>query len=185
MGPNTVKERYLQHLNTHSVRRGDFVLKSGATSTWFLDSKQTACRPDGILLVAELALEQLPGDIDAIGGLTMGADPVAFGIAAVAATKGRSLRSFSIRKQAKDHGVQGRIAGALQPGDRVAITEDTSTRGTSAMEAANVVREFGAIPVLILTLVDRGGTLSELAARSGIGVIALASAPDLGFAFGS
>ncbi|MEY3986859.1 MAG: orotate phosphoribosyltransferase, partial [Actinomycetota bacterium] len=73
----------------------------------------------------------------------MGADPVAFGIAAVGATRGRELRSFSVRKEAKDHGVTGRLAGALQPGDKVVITEDTVTRGTSIMEAVDAVIALG------------------------------------------
>src|SRR6476620_6697640 len=124
------------HVLAHSVKRGRFTLKSGRESDWFLDAKQTACRPDGILLVADAALEVIPPDADAIGGLTMGADPVAFGIAAVAAERGRGLRSFSIRKEAKDHGVTGRVAGALLPGDKVVLSEDTVTRGTSLMEAA-------------------------------------------------
>ena len=70
------------HVLAHSVKRGDFTLKSGATSSWFLDTKQTACRPDGIVLVAEAALSVIPDEATAIGGLTMGADPVAFGVAA-------------------------------------------------------------------------------------------------------
>ena len=117
------------HVLAHSVKRGDFTLKSGATSSWFLDTKQTACRPEGIVLVADAALSIIPDEATAIGGLTMGADPVAFGVAAIGATRGRGLRSFSVRKEAKDHGVTGRLAGALQPGDRVVITEDTVTRG--------------------------------------------------------
>lgn len=173
------------HVLQHSVRRGDFTLKSGAKSTWFLDTKQTACRPDGIRLVADLALEAIPDDITAIGGLTMGADPVAFGIAGVAAERGRSLRSFSVRKEAKDHGVTGRIAGALQPGDRVVITEDTVTRGTSPMEAARVVREFGAVPVMILVIVDRGGTCRAMAEAEGIAFHPLLTAEDLGFGYGT
>ncbi|MDQ2648287.1 MAG: orotate phosphoribosyltransferase, partial [Actinomycetota bacterium] len=68
------------HLLEHSVRTGDFVLKSGKRSSWFIDAKQTTCRPDGMLLVAEAALSVLPADITAIGGLTMGADSVAFGV---------------------------------------------------------------------------------------------------------
>jgi orotate phosphoribosyltransferase len=156
-------------------------LKSGKRSTWFLDSKQTVCRPDGMLLVADAALAVIPADADSIGGLTMGADPVAFGIAAVAATRGRSLRSFSVRKEAKDHGVTGRIAGALEAGDRVVITEDTVTRGTSLLEAARVVRDFGAEPVLLLAVVDRGGTCAAMAADAGIAFTALVTAEDLGF----
>jgi len=168
------------HVLTHSVKRGDFTLKSGAKSSWFLDTKQTACRPDGIVLVADAALEVIPADATAIGGLTMGADPIAFGIAAIAATRGRALRSFSIRKEAKDHGVEGRIAGALQAGDRVVITEDTATRGVSALEAAAVVRAWGAEVVQILALVDRGGTAGAIAAAEGIPFVALLTAADLG-----
>jgi orotate phosphoribosyltransferase len=173
------------HVLEHSLRTGEFTLKSGRTSTWFLDTKQTACRPDGILLVAAAALELIPSDVDAIGGLTMGADPVAFGIAAVAATRGRALRSFSIRKDAKDHGVVGRVAGALLPGDRVVVTEDTVTRGTSIMEAVSVVRAYGAVPVAIVVIVDRGGTCAAMAEADGLAFHALLTAPDLGFDYGT
>jgi orotate phosphoribosyltransferase len=135
--------------------------------------------------MADLALGILPADATAIGGLTVGADPVAYGIAAVAATRGRDLRSFTIRKEAKDHGVQGRLAGALEVGDKVVITEDTVTRGTSSIEAARVVRELGAEPVMILVLVDRGGTCASMAAEAGIEFRALVTAPELGFDFGT
>lgn len=173
------------HVLAHSVKRGSFTLKSGATSSWFLDTKQTACRPDGILLVADAMLEVIPDDATAIGGLTMGADPVAFGVAAVAATRGRDLRSFSVRKEAKDHGVTGRIAGALQPGDRVVVTEDTVTRGTSPMEAVAAIREFGADVVLVTLIVDRGGTCAAMCAEEGVAYRPLLTAPDLGFDFGT
>ena len=174
-----------RHVLEHALRTGSFTLKSGRTSTWFLDAKQTACRPDGILLVADAALEVIPPDADAIGGLTMGADPVAYGIAAVAATRGRNLRSFSIRKEAKDHGIVGRVAGALLPGDRVVVTEDAVTRGTSIMEAVDVVRAYGADPVAIVVIVDRGGTCAAMAAAAGIAFHALLTAPDLGYEYGS
>ena len=173
------------HVLEHSLKRGTFTLKSGRASEWFLDTKQTACRADGILAVADVALGLLPEEIDAIGGLTMGADPVAFGIAAVAASRGRSLRSFSVRKEAKDHGVTGRIAGALLPGDRVAIVEDTVTRGTSIFEAVEAVREFGAHPEFITVIVDRGGTCGAMAHEAGITYVPMLTAPDLGYGFGS
>jgi len=174
-----------RHVLEHSLRTGSFTLKSGRTSTWFLDAKQTACRPDGILLVADAALAVIPPEVDAIGGLTMGADPVAYGIAAIAATRGRPLRSFSIRKEAKDHGIVGRVAGALRRGDRVVVTEDAVTRGTSIMEAVEVVRAFGADPVAIVVIVDRGGTCAAMAADAGIAFHALLTAPDLGYDYGS
>jgi orotate phosphoribosyltransferase len=171
----------VDHLLTYSVRTGTFTLKSGRTSSWFIDAKQSVCRPDGILLVADAMLAALPDDVTAVGGLTMGADPVAFGVAAVAATRGRALRSFSVRKEAKDHGGGGRIAGALEPGDRVAITEDVVTRGTSLMEAADAVRAVGATPVLVVPVVDRGGTCAARCAAEGIPYRPLVTAPDLGF----
>lgn len=174
-----------EHVLAHSVKRGQFTLKSGATSSWFLDTKQTACRPDGILLVADAMLEVIPPEATAIGGLTMGADPVAFGVAAVAATRGRSLRSFSVRKESKDHGVTGRIAGALLQGDSVVITEDTTTRGTSLMEAVDAVREYGADPILVTLIVDRGDSCAELCAAAGVAYAPLLTAVDLGFEPGS
>jgi orotate phosphoribosyltransferase len=177
------RDALIAHLLEHAVRRGDFVLKSGKPTSWFIDAKQTTCQPDGILLVADATLDALPPEVTAIGGLTMGADAMAFGVAAVAATRGRELRSFSVRKEVKDHGGGGRVAGALRPGDVVAITEDAVTRGVSMLEAAEVVRQFGAEPVLLLPLVDRGGTCEAMAKEQGIDFHALVTAPDLGEAY--
>ena len=173
----------IDHLLAHAVRRGEFQLKSGRTSAWFIDAKQTTCRPDGMLLVADALLAVLPDDVTALGGLTMGADAAAFATAGIAATRGRPLKAFSVRKEAKDHGGGGRIAGALDPGDRVAITEDAVTRGVSMLEAAEVVRACGAEPVVLVPVVDRGGTVTALAAEQGLEVRALVTAPELGFPF--
>jgi len=81
------------HLLAHSVRRGDFVLKSGRRSNWFVDAKQTACRPEGMLLMVDGVLSVLPEDVTAIGGLTMGADPVAFATAASPSASARRPRT--------------------------------------------------------------------------------------------
>jgi orotate phosphoribosyltransferase len=177
------RERVLAHLLEHSVRRGRFTLKSGRESEWFIDSKQTILAPESMVDVADLVLERVPEDATAIGGLTMGADGVAFVAAAVAATRGRRLRAFSVRKEAKDHGGGGRLAGVLGAGDRAVIVEDTVTRGASLLEAADVVTGLGATVTLILALVDRGGTCAALAAARGWDYAALFSAPDLGFGY--
>ncbi|MHB8262541.1 MAG: orotate phosphoribosyltransferase [Acidimicrobiales bacterium] len=172
----------------HSVRTGDFVLKSGQRSGWFIDAKQTLCRPSGMLLAATAVLDVLMDMAvppDAIGGLTMGADPVAFITAGVAAAQGMSLKAFSVRKDAKDHGPGGSIAGALDAGDRVVVVEDVATRGTSLLQAIEAVSDAGAIPVAALAIVDRGGTVGELLGAAGVPFSALLSAPDLGFAYGS
>jgi orotate phosphoribosyltransferase len=165
------------------VKRGQFTLKSGRTSTWFIDSKQTVCRPEAMLLVADAVLGLVPEEATAIGGLTMGADPVAFVTAGVAAAKGRPLKAFSVRKEAKDHGAGGRIAGALDPGDQVVVVEDTVTRGRSLLEAAHAVQESGAAVVLLVAVVDRGGTVEAMAAPEGLPFRALFTAPDLGFPY--
>jgi orotate phosphoribosyltransferase len=171
------------HLREHAVRTNGFTLKSGKTSHWFIDAKQTTCRGDGMLLVADALLSVLPADVTALGGLTMGADAVAFGTAGVAATRDRPLRSFSVRKEVKDHGGGGRIAGALEPGDRVAITEDAVTRGVSMLEAADVVEEAGAVPICLVPVVDRGGTCGAMAVERGLSYLPLVTAPDLGFPY--
>jgi orotate phosphoribosyltransferase len=181
--PQEVKAALVAHLLGHAVLRGDFTLKSGKPSSWFIDAKQTACRPEAMLLVAEAVLEAIPAATTAIGGLTMGADPVAYVTASVAATKGRAIKAFSVRKEAKDHGGGGRIAGALDVGDKVVITEDATTRGTSLLEAAHVVRDLGAEPILLCALVDRGGTCEAMAAREGLAFHAIVTAEDLGFPF--
>ncbi len=169
------------HLLRHSVKTGSFTLKSGRTSSWFIDAKQTVCRPDGLLLVADALLAGLPPGTTALGGLTMGADPVAFGVVGVAAARGLDLRAFSVRKEAKGHGAGGRLAGALLPGDRVVITEDTVTRGASPLEAVRVVRELGAEVVGVVAVVDRGGACAALVEPEGIPFTALVTALDLGF----
>ncbi len=182
------RDRLRDHVLEHSVKHGEFTLKSGARSSWFLDTKQTACRADGIVAVADALIEVFAdvfADIDSIGGLTMGGDPVAFGVAAVAATRGHALRSFSVRKEVKTGGITGRIAGALQADDRVLVTEDTTTRGTSLIEAADQILEFGARPVWMTVIVDRGGTCAAMAAERGIEFRPLLTAPDLGFDYGT
>jgi orotate phosphoribosyltransferase len=173
----------VEHLLAHAVKRGEFVLRSGKRSDWFIDAKQTTCRPEGMLLVADAFLAVLPDDVTAVGGLTMGADAIAFGVAGVAATRGRMLRSFSVRKEDKDHGTGGRIAGALEPGDRVALTDDAITRGVAFLEAAEAVRAAGATPVIAIPVVDRGGTARKLCEDAGIGFTPLVTAEDLGFPY--
>ncbi len=174
----------VEHLLAHAVKRGEFVLRSGKRSDWFIDAKQTTCRPEGMLLVADAFLAVLPDDVTAVGGLTMGADAIAFGVAGVAATRGRMLRSFSVRKEDKDHGAGGRIAGALEPGDRVALTDDAITRGVAFLEAADGGprrrRRPRSSPSPSSTAAAPPRKLCEAA---GIGFTPLVTAEDLGFPY--
>ncbi len=171
------------HIIEHSILTGRFILKSGLESKWFIDAKKTVCSADGMLLVANAICRVLPSEATAIGGLTMGADPVAFSTAAISAALGKPLRSFSVRKEAKDHGGGGRIAGMLLESDKVVITEDTVTRGTSMLEAVTEVRDAGAEVVLAVALVDRGGSAERLLGAMNVEFKALFSASDLGFSY--
>lgn len=171
------------HVLAHSVQRGDFTLKSGKRSEWFIDAKQTTCSPEGMLLVADALLEVIPDDVTALGGLTVGADAAAYATAGIAAVRGRPLKAFTVRKEAKGHGMGGRVAGALGPGDKVAVTEDAVTRGVSMLEAVEVIRAVGAEAVLLVPVVDRGGTVEALAAEAGVPLRALVTAEDLGFPY--
>ena len=130
------------HLLEHAVRvdhQQGFQLKSGRRSPWFLDAKKTTCSPEGMVAVADAMLEVLPPEVTALGGLTVGADASAYATAGIAAARGRHLNAFTVRKETKDHGAGGRIAGVLERGDKVAITEDAVTRGVSMLEAAEEI----------------------------------------------
>jgi orotate phosphoribosyltransferase len=169
------------HIIEHSTLTGRFILKSGLESRWFIDAKKTVCSAEGMLLVANAMCRAIPAEATAIGGLTMGADPIAFSTAAICAAVGRPLRSFSVRKEAKDHGGGGRIAGMLLEGDKVVITEDTVTRGTSMLEAVTEVRDAGAEVIQAVALVDRGGSARRILRDVGVEFRAIFSAHDLGF----
>jgi orotate phosphoribosyltransferase len=175
------RSRLLEALRTHSLRTGEFTLASGRTSAWYLDARQVTFRGDCVEAVGQAVLAAVPGlDFDAVGGLTLGADPVAV---AVALASGR--RAFSVRKEAKGHGIAGRMAGPVRPGDRVLVVDDAVTTGASTLTAVEALQEFGCQVVAAACLVDRGGELGDKLAALSIPFHPVLGAPDLGYAFGS
>lgn len=172
----------LDHLKTHAIRTdGPFILSSGDVSDWYLDARQTTFDGTGARMVGRAVLEVLDPEAQAVGGLTMGADPIAIATAMVAAGSGRSLKAFSIRKTAKDHGTGGRLVGPVTPGVRVAILEDTTTTGGSAMEATRVAREEGLEVVQAIALVDRSsGAAAAAFSELAVPYVALITSTDLG-----
>ena len=176
------RQALLEHLHDHSLRTdGPFRLRSGAVASWYLDARQTTFDGDGAWLVAEAILEVLDPEVEAIGGMTMGADPIAVATAVVAAHYGRRLRSFSIRKEAKEHGAGGRLVGPVESGDRVAVLEDTTTTGGAFLEAVKVAVASELHVVQAITLVDRSRDFVEgRMAESGIPYVALITPADLG-----
>lgn len=170
------------HLKTHSVRTdGPFTLRSGALSSWYLDARQTTFDGQGARAVAAAVLEVIEPEVVAVGGMTMGADPIAVATAVLSAEGDRAMRAFSIRKAAKDHGTGGRLVGPVGRADRVAILEDTTTTGGAAAEAVEVAVSEGLIVVQVVTLVDRsGGAAAARFSDLGIPFRALVAPDDLG-----
>lgn len=172
----------IEHLRRNALRTdGPFVLRSGAVSDWYLDARQTTYSGDGARLVGEAILKVLDEDAVAVGGMTMGADPVAMSVALVGTQLGRPLRAFSIRQTAKDHGAGGRLVGPLAVGDPVAVVEDTVTTGEALLEAIDVLTESGMKVIQAISVFDRsGGLAGGRIDQRGIPFVALLRPSDLG-----
>jgi orotate phosphoribosyltransferase len=156
--PEQARARLLQLVRERAYREGiAIVLASGKPSTFYIDGKKVTLHPEGLNLTARLMLEQLRAlpQVTAVGGLTLGADPIAAAVSALSWDTGQRLGAFLVRKEAKQHGTGSRIEGELLPGQKVAIVEDTLTTGGSARRAIEAVREAGAEPVVVLALADR------------------------------
>lgn len=172
----------VDHLREHALRTGGpFTLRSGAVTDWYVDARATTFDGAGGVAVAEAVLGVLDPTVTAVGGMTMGADPIAVATAIVGTIGGRPLRSFSIRKEAKDHGVGGRLVGPLGPGDRVAVLEDTTTTGGALVEAIDVLVASGVEIVQAISLVDRSdGKVADRLAALGVRYESLVLPADLG-----
>jgi orotate phosphoribosyltransferase len=156
--PGSARARLLELVRERAFRDGvDIVLASGKRSTFYIDGKRVTLHPEGLWLLARLMLHELRSfpDVTAIGGLAIGADPIAAAVSALSHETGQNLTAFLVRKEPKGHGTRSRIEGDLRAGQRVAIVEDTVTTGGSARRAIEAVREVGAEPVLVLALADR------------------------------
>ena len=140
------------------VHRPDrpFQLSSGKTSPYYLDGKRTTLDPRGAVLVGRLCFERLKGrGISAVGGLTLGADPIALAVALTSSLQHEPIRAFIVRKEPKGHGTQHWIEGGLEPGSRVAVVEDVVTSGRSICLAIQRVKEAGHAVAAVLAIVDR------------------------------
>lgn len=169
-------------MKDHALRTdGPFTLRSGAQSSWYLDARQTTFDGAGAKAAGQAVLDVLDSAVEAVGGMTMGADPIAVATAMLATQSGRPMRAFSIRKSPKEHGTGGRLVGPVQSGDKVAILEDTTTTGSAVAEAAEVAIAEGLVIVQVIALIDRSN--GEAAARFeelDLDYEALVSLSDLG-----
>jgi len=176
------RETLKQLLLTRSFQFGEFTLSSGKKSNYYFDGKQVTLHPRGALLTARAVLEKVRGTgVQAVGGPTIGADPMVGALGVVCALEGIDLGLFIVRKDQKQHGKRLRIEGRkIAPGERVAVIDDVLTTGGSILTAVEAVREAGGEVVLAVVLVDRceGGT--ELLESKGISVDPMFTVKDFG-----
>ncbi len=176
------RERLAQILREESIRRGHFVLASGRTSDYYLDCRRTTLHPEGAYLVGCEVLDSLARrgwTCAAVGGLSLGADPIATAAAVVSHLRGTPLRAFLVRKEAKAHGTGQRIEGAPPSGSPVVLVEDVITTGGSSLIALEACEAAGLPVAGLVAIVDRQeGGRENLEAR-GLAVEALFTASEL------
>jgi orotate phosphoribosyltransferase len=169
-------------LAERSAKQGQFTLASGKQSNFYIDARLTTMSPEGLSIIGPLGLStirKMGWEVDAIGGLTLGADPISYAISYASAASDRPLRAFTVRKEAKTHGTGKLIEGPLMAGDRIVVIEDVITTGDSALRAIEAVRNAKATVSGLMALVDReegGRTAIE---QTGVDVVSLATATEI------
>ncbi len=171
-----------------AVVHGRVTLASGRESDYYVDMRRATLHHAAAPLIGHVMLDALeeaglgPGEVDAVGGLTMGADPVATALLHAAASRGLDLDAFVVRKEAKGHGMRRQIEGPDVAGRRVVVVEDTSTTGGSPLAAIAALREAGAHVVGVAVVVDRATGAKERIEAEGVPYVAVLGLEDLGLA---
>ncbi|MBD8061856.1 orotate phosphoribosyltransferase [Actinomycetaceae bacterium Sa1BUA1] len=185
--PNdSLRSRLAQYVRDLAVIHGEVTLASGRTSDHYVDMRRVTLHHAAAPLVGHVVLDLLeeaglgPDEVDAVGGLTMGADPVATAVLHAAASRGLAVDAFVVRKEAKAHGLQRRVEGPDVAGRRVVAVEDTSTTGGSLLTAIEALREAGAEVVGAAVVVDRDTGARERVEAAGVRYLAALGLEDLG-----
>ncbi|HET9276519.1 MAG TPA: orotate phosphoribosyltransferase [Gemmatimonadales bacterium] len=170
-------------LRERSLTFGDFTLASGTRSTYYIDARRTTMSAEGQALIGPLGLAAIRGagwTPRAVGGLTMGADPIAYAIARASVDEPPRVDAFSVRKESKEHGTRRRIEGNFTPGTPVVVVEDVITSGGSTLKAIEAVRAEGGDVQGVLALVDREQGGRKAIEATGTQVVVLTTTTDLG-----
>jgi len=177
-----LKCRLLELLKKDAFKKGKFILSSGKESNFYLDGRIITMTPEGAFLIASIILEKIKDDkVDAFGGPTMGADPIVGAVACLSHIQSRPLRTFIVRKAAKEHGTQRQVEGpSLKPGERVILVDDVATTGKSLVEAKQVLDQLGVACGKAIVIVDRGEGAQENLAGAGLELESIFSLSDLG-----
>jgi len=174
------RERLRAGLNRYALKRGEFTLASGEKSNFYIDVREISLRGEFLELIGQQLWSLIkPTGANAVGGLTLGADPIAAAVTITAARDGTDCPALIVRKEAKGHGTGRRIEGPFQPGLSVAVVEDVTTTGRSAKTAADAIIEAGGTIAGIFTVLNRRAGADELYAEPGWPFQALFSLDDL------
>ncbi|MEG4491472.1 orotate phosphoribosyltransferase [Microcoleus sp. D3_18_C4] len=175
-----LRDRLLDLLCEFAYREGDFVLSSGQKSSYYINCKPVTLHAEGALATGRLLLSMLSPDVQAVGGLTLGADPIVTAVSVVSALGDRPIPALIVRKETKGHGTMAYIEGPLLPeGTNVAVLEDVVTTGKSAMQAVERLRAAGYKVDRILSLIDREQGGGELYREAGLDFQAIFTIQDL------
>lgn len=178
-----LKKKLFDLLNNEALKRGKFVLSSGKESNYYLDGRVITLSPEGAYLVASIILDMVKDEVlDAIGGPTLGADPIVGALAALSYLNKQPIRTFIVRKQAKEHGMQRQVEGPLlKKGDRVILIDDVATSGKAIIEAKQALDEIGVVAQKAIVIVDRNqGAVGNLA-KVGVRLESIFKIADFGF----
>jgi orotate phosphoribosyltransferase len=184
----TPKDRLAELIRELAVVHGRVTLSSGREADYYVDMRRLTLHHEAAPLIGHLMLDLLEesgmgvGEIDAVGGPTMGADPVVCAIQHAAASRGLDLDAFLVRKEAKGHGMKRQVEGPEITGRRVVVVEDTTTTGGSPMLAVEAARAVGAEVVGVATILDRETEATEVFRRADLPYVSLLSSSDLGLA---
>ncbi len=178
-----LSQQLIEAFETKALQRGSFVLASGKTASFYLDGKQVVLDAAGAMLVGRAVLARLQesGPLpDAVGGMSIGADPITAAVVTMAGVAGLPLKGFMIRKEPKGHGLGRYVEGPVKAGDRVVILEDVVTTGGSSLVAIERAVEFGLQVERVVTLVDRLAGGADAFAARGVPLDAMLTIRDLG-----
>ncbi len=177
-----LKKKLCALLKTKALKKGKFILSSGKESNYYLDGRLITLDPEGGYLVAKIILELLKGQkTDAVGGPTLGADPIVGALAALSHLEKIPLKTFIVRKAVKAHGMQQQIEGPeLKAQERAVLVDDVATTGQALLEAKQALDKIGVFVEKALVIVDRGEGAKENLAQNGLKLEALFTREDLG-----
>ncbi|MFZ0040491.1 MAG: phosphoribosyltransferase [Solirubrobacteraceae bacterium] len=178
MGPTAARDRLLEELRRHALVIGEVTLTSGATAQYLIDAKRAILLPPGFTALSELVADQARlWSATAVGGMTMGADP----IACAALAGGADVKAFFVRKEVKQHGLARRIEGPLlEPDDRCMLVEDVVTTGGSTISALNAIRDEGHEVCGVLAICDRlAGGAEAIERAAGVPYVALTTIDEV------